>query len=145
MDEDGKEFRENPSDLVYLFRFNNEVCYILLMCRSKDSFLDLAVAAHEEVCICSYSNLDSTNCSQTNYDFALSRQLVIQEMMKDGLYSLPKGFPWICFKLERYIQLLWRCWCFLKFHLLDIKGDLCFSGIFVGRILLAGLVGLKRR
>ncbi|KAB5515910.1 hypothetical protein DKX38_026558 [Salix brachista] len=61
--------------------------------KSKDSFLDLAVAAHEEVCICSYSNLDSTNSSQTNYDFALSRQLVIQEMMKDGLYSLPKGFP----------------------------------------------------
>lgn len=48
LDEDGKEFRENTSDLVYLLRSNNEVHYILLLFRSKDSFLDLAAAAHVE-------------------------------------------------------------------------------------------------
>lgn len=128
MDEDGKEFRENTSDLVYLLRSNNEVHYILLLFRSKDSFLDLAAAAHVEVCICSFHNLDSINCSQTYHVFALSRQLVMQERMKDGLYSLPKASLNLFYIRE--VQLLLRCWCFLKSYLLDIKGVLQQSLLF---------------
>lgn len=50
---------------------------MLLMFRSKDSFLDLAAAANEEVCKFRHHISDSTECSQTNYMFALSRLLIV--------------------------------------------------------------------
>jgi hypothetical protein len=72
-----KSWEKNTSDLMYLLHCNNEVYYMLFMFRSKDSFLDLAAAANEEVCKFRHHISDSTECSQTNYMFALSRLLIV--------------------------------------------------------------------